>query len=491
MAERYDLLIKGGTVVDGTGSPGVQADVGIRGDRIAKIGALSDASADHVIDASGLTVAPGFIDVHSHDDCACLTTPLDFKLMQGVTTDVLGNCGAGVAPRDSQRSSVPMVGMVLGEVPEMNWQSFAEFMDVVAQADLGTNVACMVPHGAVRHAVMGMDRRAPSDAELAEMRAHIDNGMAAGAVGFSTGLIYPPGTFAETDEIVECAKVAAAHGSVYVSHIRNEAERLMEAVAEAIEIGERAGLPVQVSHHKASAPEVWGKTTESIALIEQARSRGTDVTFDAYPYTAGSTVLAAARQIRREIDPDAVMVASCQQRHEYEGKTLAQIGEMLGLSDGTEILNRVLSEEPGAVAIFFTMQEDDVRRVLSHELCMIGSDGIPTPDGKPHPRLYGTFPRVLQYAREEGLFSIEEAVRKMTSLPADRFRLEGRGRLVEGSFADVVVFNAETVADVATYQEPRQYPAGIAYVLVNGRVAAEDGAQTAKAAGRLLRRGKA
>jgi N-acyl-D-aspartate/D-glutamate deacylase len=381
--------------------------------------------------------------------------------------------------------------MVLGEVPEMTWQSFAEYMDVVAQADLGINVACMVPHGAVRHAVMGMDRRAPAEDELDAMREHVDNGMAAGAVGFSTGLIYPPGAFAETDEIVACAEEAARHGAVYVSHIRNEAEGLMEAVAEAIEIGERAGIAVQVSHHKASAPEVWGKTTESIALIEAARARGVDVTFDAYPYTAGSTVLAAARQIRRAVDPDAVMVASTQTHHEYEGKTLAQIGEMVGVSDSGEILNRVLSEEPGAVAIFFTMHEDDVRRVLSHELCMIGSDGIPTPDGKPHPRLYGTFPRVLEYARNERLFSLEEAVRKMTSLPADRFKLTGRGRLVEGAHADIVVFNADTVADVATYQEPRQYPAGIEYVLVNGRVAAEGGAQTTRSAGRLLRRGKA
>lgn len=488
MPEQYDLLIRGGTLIDGTGTAGVRGDVGITGDRIATINATPGAEASRVIDASGLSVAPGFIDVHSHDDCACITTPMDFKLMQGVTTDILGNCGAGVAPRDESRSTVPLVGMVLGEIPEMEWHSFSEYMDVLDQSDTAINVACLVPHGAVRHAVMGMDRRAPTEAELAEMQAHINDGMEAGAAGFSTGLIYPPGAFAQTDELVECARVAANHGGVYVSHIRNEAEGLMEAVVEAIEIGERAGSPVQVSHHKASAPEVWGKTTESIALIEQARARGIDVTFDAYPYTAGSTVLAAARQIRRAVDPEAVLIASVQQRHEYEGKTLAEIGQMLGLTDPTEILNRVLSEEPGAVAIFFTMHEDDVRRVLSHELCMIGSDGIPT-EGKPHPRLYGTFPRVLEYSRDHGLFPLEEAIRKMTSLPADRFGLAGRGRLVEGAFADLVVFNADTVADVATYQEPRQYPTGIEYVIINGRVASEGGSQVDRAAGRLLRRG--
>jgi N-acyl-D-amino-acid deacylase len=339
---------------------------------------------------------------------------------------------------------------------------------------------------------MATERRVPSDPELAEMREHVAEGMAAGALGLSTGLIYPPGAFAETDEIIELSKVVAESGGIYMSHIRNEAERLLEAVDEAITIGRKAGCPVEISHHKASARSVWGRTEESIRLIELAREAGNDVTFDAYPYTAGSTILSAARGVSREIEPDSIMVASVQQHREYEGKTLEQIGGMLGLADVQEVINRVLSEEPAAVAVFFSMHEDDVRRVLAHPLCMIGSDGIPSPTGKPHPRLYGTFPRVLgKYVREEKLVSLEEAVRKMTSLPARRMNLPDRGELAPDFAADLVIFNPDTIADLATYEEPRQYPAGIDYVIVNGEVAAEHGRPTAARAGRLLRRGQA
>ena len=292
-------------------------------------------------------------------------------------------------------------------------------MDAVEAHHPAVNIGCFVPHGIVRFRQLAMDKRAPDANELAAMEADVDEGMAAGALGMSTGLIYPPGRFAATAEIVSLAGVAARHGGIYMSHIRNEAEALLEAVEEAITIGREAGLPVQISHHKASAPSVWGKTADSIRLIETACESGTDVAFDVYPYTAGSTVLAAARGVRRDIDPDEIVVASVNERHEYEGKSLRQIGRMLGIDDPLQTISRVLSEEPGAVAIFHSMHEDDVRRVVSHPLCMIGSDGIPTPTGKPHPRLYGTFPRVLQrYVREEKLMSLEEAVRKMTSLPA-------------------------------------------------------------------------
>jgi N-acyl-D-amino-acid deacylase len=486
----YDLLIRGGTVIDGTGAPSVRADVGVRGDRIAAVGDVQGDAA-HVIDAMGKIVSPGFIDVHAHDDAAVISTPMDFKLLQGVTTDIVGNCGAGVAPlRDSQ--PMPGTELILGALPDVRWRSFAEYMAAVEESRPAVNVGCFVPHGAVRYCHMGLDRRPPEADELAAMKDDVEDGMAAGALGLSTGLIYPPGTFAETDEIVELAKVAAAHGGIYMSHIRDEAEGLLGAVEEAITIGREAGLPVEISHHKAAAPEVWGKTADSIRMIEDACDSGMDVTFDVYPYTAGSTVLSAARAVRRQIDPDAIAVASTERHPEYEGKTLAEIGSMLGLADPEEIVRRVLAEEPTAVAIFFSMHEDDVRRVISHPLCMIGSDGIPTPTGKPHPRLYGTFARVLQvYAREEKLIPLEEAVRKMTSLPAGRMQLAERGTLKEGWFADVVVFDADTVADVATYQEPRQYPSGIEYVIVNGVVAAERRAQKERHAGRLLRRGVA
>jgi N-acyl-D-amino-acid deacylase len=332
--------------------------------------------------------------------------------------------------------------------------------------------------------------RPPERHELAAMREHVQEGMEAGAVGLSTGLIYPPGAFAQTPELVELAKTAAEAGGLYASHIRDEGSRLLDAVAEAIDIGRGAGLPVQVSHFKAAGRENWGRTKDSIRLVEQARAEGVDVAFDAYPYTAASTVLWAVAHAMETTEADTVMVATVRERREYEGKTIAQIAEMLGLPVA-DALSRVVQEERNAVAVIFDMDEADVRRVLKHELCMIGSDGLPSEGGKPHPRLYGTFPRVLaRYAREEALLTLEEAVHKMTGLPARRFGLEGRGELKEGWCADIVMFDPQAVTDAATYEDPRQYPRGIECVVVNGQVVAEKGKQTSARPGRLLRRGE-
>jgi N-acyl-D-aspartate/D-glutamate deacylase len=335
-----------------------------------------------------------------------------------------------------------------------------------------------------------MERQEPDGAELGRMRDAVAEGMAAGALGLSTGLIYPPGAFARTEEIIALAKVAAEHGGLYMTHMRDEGARLIEAIEEAVRIAREAGLPLEISHHKAGGRENWGKTEQSLALIEREREAGLDVNFDAYPYTAGSTVLAAMAR-RPEAEPDLVLVASAREHPEYEGKTLTQIGGMLDVAPD-EAAHRVLEADSGAIAVFFIMDEADMRRVLAHPLCMIGSDGIPSPTGKPHPRLYGTFPRVLgTYVREERLFSLEEGVRKMTSLPARRMNLADRGVLREGLAADIVIFDPETIADRATYEEPRRYPAGIECVIVNGEIAAERGKQTAARAGRLLRRSSA
>lgn len=481
----YDLIVRGGTVYDGTGAPGLRADVAVRDGRIAAIGEV-DGDAARTIDAGGLAVAPGFIDVHAHDDGAVLSTPMDFKLMQGVTTDIVGNCGAGLAPAD--QGAMPGVELILGAVPGADWSSFGEYMAAVERAKPALNVGCLVPHGAVRYHHLGMGHSIPSATELAAMQDDVAEGMAAGALGLSTGLIYPPGAFAETPEIIALASVAAEAGGIYVSHIRNERDGLLDAVEEAITIGEQAGLPVQISHHKASDPANWGKSRDSIALIERRRAEGVDVTFDVYPYTAASTVLSVMASAHEVLGPEAVLVASVGEKREYEGKTLAEIAEMLGLSPA-DAVRRVLAEEPQAVAVFFVMDEADVKRIMSHPLCMIGSDGIPSPTGKPHPRLYGTFARVLgTYCREERLFPLEEAIRKMTSLPARRFGLGDRGELAEGLAADIAVFDPQTVADIATYAEPRRHPAGISYVIVNGEVAVASGRQTAARAGRLLRR---
>jgi N-acyl-D-amino-acid deacylase len=486
----FDLLIRGGAVIDGTGSPTFPANVGIRGDRVAAIGRLN-GEAKRVIDAKGLTVAPGFIDVHSHDDAAVLSTPMDFKLMQGVTTDIVGNCGAGVAPADEAFDGYFKAGIsnVLGPIPERRWESFGEYMDAVEESHPAVNVACLVPHGVVRFRVLRLDGRPPEPGELAAMRELVAEAMAAGAVGLSTGLIYPPGAFARTEELVELAREAAAAGGLYASHIRNEGKRLLEAVGEAARIGREAGLPVQISHHKAAGKENWGGTERSIRFIDEARKDGQDITWDVYPYTAASTILSALAGSPETADPEAVMIASVRAKTEYEGRNIAQIAEMLDLPP-EQAIDRVLADEPSAVAIFFTMEEGDVRRVMDHDCSMIGSDGIPSPTGKPHPRLYGTFARVLgRYAREEGVLTLENAVRKMTGLPARRFKLEKRGELRDGWFADLVVFDAQRITDRATYEDPRQYPDGIDYVIVNGEVAAESGRQTASRAGRVLRRG--
>jgi N-acyl-D-amino-acid deacylase len=489
----YDLLIRGGTVIDGTGAPPVRADVAVRGGHIAAVGDVGGPAA-RVVDAQGLTVAPGFIDVHSHDDAAVIFDPnVDFKVMQGVTTDVVGNCGAGIAPVGGAFQAFFQAGVsnVLGPAPEITWHTFGEYMDAVEAARPALNVACLVPHGVVRFAAMSLDARPPEPHELVAMREHVQEAMDAGAVGLSTGLIYPPGAFAKAPELVELAKTVAEAGGLYASHIRDEGQLLLDAVAEAIDIGRQAGLPVQISHFKAAGRESWGRTKDSIRLVEQARAEGVDVTFDVYPYTAASTILWAVARGTEAVELDEVIVASVRERREYEGKTISQIADMLGLSVA-DALSRLLQEERDAVAVFFAMDEGDVRRVLKHELCMIGSDGLPSQGGKPHPRLYGTFPRVLaRYARDEGLLTLEEAVHKMTGLPARRFRLDRRGELKEGWFADIVVLDPQAVTDAATYEDPRQYPRGIDRVVVNGQVVAERGKQTGTRPGRLLRHGQA
>ena len=494
MAARYDLIIRGGDVIDGTGAPARAADVGVRDGRIAAVGDV-DGEAARELDATGMAVAPGFIDVHSHDDVAMLNTRMDFKAAQGVTTVVNGNCGAGCAPANERLEAFYGRGMsgILGPIERFTWRSLGEFYEAVRAAQPAVNAAHLVPHGVLRVAAMGWENRPPADDELAAMREYLAEGMAAGAVGLSTGLIYAPGTFARTDELIELARVAAEHGGIYVSHIRNEGEGLLDAVREAIRIGEEAGCPVQISHHKASGRPNWGLTKDSLALIDETRARGVDVTMDVYPYTAASTALIAIARggrLMRDADAHAIMVASVKHQHQYEGKRLDEIASMMDLPVGDAVERLLREEENTPVAIMFVMDEGDVRRVLQHPECMIGSDGLPSPTGKPHPRLYGTFPRVLgHYTRDEGLLSLEDAVRKMTSLPARTFHLGDRGEVRVNAAADLVIFDPKTIADTATFEDPRRYPRGIGYVVINGVVAVEDGEPTGAAAGRVLTRG--
>lgn len=490
----YDLIIRGGMIVDGTGGPSHTGDVAVSDGRIAATGAI-EGEAGRVIEADGLVVSPGFIDVHSHDDIALINMPqMDFKAAQGVTTVVCGNCGAGAAPVTDLFQLFYRRGIegILGPVADFSWTSLPEFYDAVRAAKPAVNAAFLIPQGALRAAVMGTERRPANEGELAVMKEHIAQGMQAGAVGMSTGLIYVPGAFTQTEELIELAKVAAEYGGVYASHIRDEGAHLLRAVGEAIRIGEEAGLPVQISHHKASGQPNFGLTKESLPVIDAARARGLDVTIDAYPYTAASTALVAIAQrgeLREGMVPHDVMVASCKHQHQYEGKRLDEIASMMDLPV-EEAVSKLLRDEENAVsAIMFVMDEGDVRRVLQHETCMIGSDGLPTPTGKPHPRLYGTFARVLgTYVREEGLMSLEEAVRRMTSLPAEKFRLADRGLVREGAWADLVVFDPKEIDDIATFEEPRRYPNGVAHVLVNGASVVDQGTLTNPGGGAVLAR---
>jgi N-acyl-D-aspartate/D-glutamate deacylase len=490
----YDLVIQGATVFDGTGAAGRRADVAVRGDRIAAVADAIEPAGATALDARGLAVAPGFLDVHTHDDFAVVLHPeMGFKVLGGVTTVVVGNCGMGAAPQAQARGFAAAFhpGMQLPE-----WDGYAGYLDHLDAAPASCNVAALVGHGAVRAAVMGGDARAPSDAELDRMRALVREGVGAGCVGFSTGLIYEPGKHAQTGEIVALAHEFAATGGLYATHMRDEGMHLPESVRESIEIGERAGVPVQISHHKASGRENWGKVKESLRLIEDARARGLDVTADQYPYTAASTVLAAVLSFLEAAGggigrgrPEDIQLSSAPQHPEWEGKTIAALADAWKLSP-IDAARRILDAEGiGATVVLHVMCEDDVRTVLRHPTTMIGSDGLPTLHGKPHPRLYGTFARVLgTYVREQGVLSLAEAVHRMTGFPARKFGFADRGEVRAGAFADLVVFDPARIADVATYEDPHQPPAGIAHVFINGTQVVKKGAHTRARPGRTLRR---
>jgi N-acyl-D-amino-acid deacylase len=492
---KFDLVIRHGRVVDGTGTPAFPADVAIAGDRIAIVGEVAEEGV-RAIDASGLVVAPGFIDVHTHDDLAVLNTPaVDFKVHQGVTTDIVGNCGIGAAPASEAFMDFykAALGAILGPVDDLLWRTTEEYYRAVEEAGPSLNVASFVPHGTLRLLAMGLEQRRPTPDEMASMKEMLAQGMEAGALGLSTGLIYPPGMFSATEELIELGQVAGEHGGIYASHIRNEDDAMLDAVAEALRIGEEGGVPVQVSHHKATMERNWGKVEQSLRMIDEARARGLDVTVDVYPYTAGSTYLGAFVAHAEEMEMSSgeeLLIASVKHQHEYEGMTLADIAKRMGLSLREAGLRLLQEEENAVVVVAFGMSEDDVQRVMRYEHAMFGSDGIPSPTGKPHPRLYGTFPRILgHYVREQRLFPLEEAVRKMTSLPARKHHLRERGEVRPGWFADLCLFDPEAVADRATYQEPRQYPEGIPYVIVNGVLVVDGGVHTGAHAGRVLRHG--
>ena len=482
----HDFAIRNVRILDGTGAAAFEGDLGIDGRHIADVGSVGPASRE--FDGAGKVLAPGFVDTHTHDDAALLHYPnMWFKTNQGVTTVVLGNCGKSAVP--CQTGDGTSKAMYL----EPTWDDLAGYRAALETKPPAVNAVALMGHNTVREAVVGMEERPATPDELARMREIVRRGMEDGACGFSTGLIYAPGKWAPFEELVALAAEAAPFGGVYASHIRNEREKLLEAVAEAIAIGDEAGVGTHVSHHKAGQQEAPGMVATSLREIDAAIDAGKDVSLDVYPYTAGSGLL--AQYFRDSMDLEyarLIGLARCPPFPEYEGRMLVDIAqtEDLGL-DG--LIRKILAAPLGdrTVCLTFVMHEDDVEENLRHPRVMIGSDGIPQLDGKPHPRLVGTFPRVLgRYVRERGVAPLEQVVRRMTSVPADRFGLVGRGRIALGHFADLVVFDPELIEDVATFEDPLQPCRGVQLVLVNGEPVWEEEVATSARPGRLLHYGR-
>ncbi|PWR10828.1 N-acyl-D-amino-acid deacylase [Micromonospora acroterricola] len=523
-----DLLVTGGEIIDGSGSPARSADVGVRDGRLLLLPPGSRSAAATVVDAGGLVVTPGFIDVHTHSDLlagddeqreALRLAPL----RQGVTTEICGNCGISPFPVPTGRAEAvrDLVAATFGP-PAATYASFAEF--ATAQGAARRNhLAALVGHGTLRAAVLGFAQRRATADELRRMCRLLDDSLTAGAAGLSTGLIYSPGVNAGTDEVIALARVAAAHGKPYVTHLRDEMSQVESALEEAIEIATAAGAALQVSHHKTAGRRSWGATVRTLARLERARAEGLDVLCDVYPYTAGSTALhallppwviadgvpamltavreAAVRdRIRADLASglpgwentvgnggwDLIRVASAPTSPDVEGRTIADLAAARGV-DPVDRVSDLLAAEAGNVTILsHSMREDDVRRVLASPLAMVCSDGVPKP-GRPHPRWAGSFARVLgHYVRDVGLLSLTEAVHKMTGMPARRFGLAGRGLLADGHAADLVVLDPAQAADGATYDNPLTPPRGVHHVVVDGRVVVDGDRATDARPGRVL-----
>ena len=475
---KADLVVRNARLIDGTGAPSRQGDLAVADNRILALGALDGLQAAREIDAGGQALAPGFIDAHTHDDRAVLADPLmTCKVSQGVTTVVTGNCGVSLAPLTTgARPPAPMD--LVCERPEGFFADFAGYLDALDRDPPATNVAAQVGHATLRVGAMDSLERAATAEEIKTMRGRLEDSLAAGAIGFSTGLFYPPAQAAPTEEVIEIAKGLRAYDALHSTHMRDEGDHIVESLEETFRIGREAGAPLVVSHHKCAGARNFGRSVETLALIDEVR-QAQPVGLDVYPYVAGSTMLGSGR----DLDAQKVIVTWSEARPEAAGRDLDELAAEMGLDRQAAV--DALSPAGG---IFFMMDEADVQRILAYPHAMIGSDGLPH-DVHPHPRLWGTFPRVLgRYARDLGLFPLEEAVRKMTSLTARQFGLKDRGVLREGAYADLVLFDPETVLDTATFDDPKRPAAGIRMVLVNGRTVWEEGGHSGARPGRPLRR---
>ena len=529
MPTDYDLIFKNATVIDGGGGPRRRASVAVAGNRIASIGEIPDQAAGAVLDISGKVLAPGFIDPHGHSDLTLLTQPAGAsKTMQGVTTEVAGNCGQGAAPvTDWNRREMDRKGVFLsgGDALDRSWSSMGEYMERLGARGLGLNVLPLAGHCQIRSGAMGFEERAPTPDELERMRDLLREALDAGALGMSTGLIFPPSSYADTTELVELAKVLAERGAMYFSHIRGEDDRLEAAIKEAIAIGERSGAPVQIAHFKAFASPNWGSVRDGLRLVDDAIERGVDVAVDVYPYVAGMGRLSqpvpewaqaggAEGMVKRMKDPSTRRRIEAEVKdHGWEwdrsiiswlatrdeggelGMSVAEVAAKRGVEPETAALDLLVREGGEVEIVHYGMDEADVRYTLQHPASMVCSDALavtpehPLGSGLSHPRFYGTFPRVLgRYARDEGLFSMEEAVHRMTGKTADRLGLSRKGKIEPGRDADLVVFDEDEIIDRSTFEDPHQYPGGIEHVMVGGRFVVRDGQPTDQLPGEVLQR---
>ena len=529
-----DVLIENARIVDGTGAPWYRGAISVEGDEIETIhrGSSPSVTAAETVDVDGAIVCPGFIDTHSHSDMELFDDPtLAPKIRQGITTEVLGQDGFSMAPmyRDGGAEEwSKQLGALAGRVDtEWTWGSIGEYLDAVEATGVGPNVGILVGHGTVRFNVLGMSDTAPSADELTEMAELVTEALEDGALGFSTGLIYTPCTYADTKEVQTLASSLAPFGRPFVAHIRSEGRWIWDALDEFVDIGDEEGIPLHLSHFKVAGPMQQGKVDRAIALIEAARERGVDITAEQYPYTAGSTMLsavlppwvhasgpdsaieqlqdeAARERITRDIEEwripgwenigalagwENVVIANVEsdENDHLEGMSVAEIATQRDVEPVEAVCDVLVEEELSASISLHMLDEGDVRDILSYERVCVGTDGLF--GGTPHPRVYGTYPRILgRYVRDENLLTVEEAVRKMTSLPARAMGLDHKGVIRAGMDADLVVFDPVTVGSQATFENPRRYPQGIEHVVVNGTFAVRDGETTGSLPGRAVRK---
>ncbi|HJX30569.1 MAG TPA: D-aminoacylase [Thermodesulfobacteriota bacterium] len=524
----YDLIIQEGLIVDGTNCPGRKGDVGILKDRIVFMGELPRDQGKKILSAADKVVAPGFIDIHSHSDFTLLADPqAESKIYQGVTTELIGQCGVSAAPlegavRERRKAELTDLGVPL------TWTKLNEYFLRLEEVPPIVNIATLVGHGNLRGSVVGYENRLTSRSELKKMKTLLGQSLNSGAFGLSTGLIYPPGVYSSIEELQVLTKVVAESGGLYATHLRSEGEGLVEAIQEALHIAETVGVSLQISHLKTHGRKNWGKLARVFQLIEDSQKKGFSIHADRYPYTASSTDLdvllpswawegGGQKELARLADPDSqkkmteeilsqnpepdfwknVMIASVKKEKNrwMEGKTLAEISSQKKLAPWEALYDLLREEALGVSAIFFFMSEDNLNQILLKDYVMIGTDSSARSSsgilrrGKPHPRGFGTFPRILRHYTGKGkVLSLETAIHKMTGLPAKKLGLQDRGIIHPGYYADLVIFDPQTVCDRSDYANPFHYPVGIEHVFINGEEVISQGAVTGKRPGRILRK---